>query len=163
MSDREAGEGQAAPRSLKSRLVPLGIIAGLMVAEGVGVFFLAKTISPDPIQVQGAGVAGDDSTDGDGGNDCPSGGFLSFSGLSLTVSNLNALDASSVDLYIEFDDAEETTLWATLTAGKKDPPCIFFRAVPAVSEWGLVGLCAVLLIAATILLRRDRNAAQGRP
>lgn len=66
MSDKDAGEGQAAPRSLKSRLVPLGIIVGLMVAEGVGVFFLAKSISPDPIQVRGDEVGGDDRIDGDG-------------------------------------------------------------------------------------------------
>lgn len=61
MADEEVKEQAAEPGKKKGRLVPILIIAGMMIGEGVGVFFLAKTISPDPsaaIAVEG------ESTDG---------------------------------------------------------------------------------------------------
>lgn len=52
----------AAP-SPKGRLVPVMIVAALMGVEGVGVFFLANALSPDPVSVLGE-TLGDGETNG---------------------------------------------------------------------------------------------------
>lgn len=46
----------AASLSGKSRTIPILIVAFLMGAEGVGVFFLAKAISPDPASAFAGGA-----------------------------------------------------------------------------------------------------------
>ncbi len=48
MAPEQTDTKPAASPSGKSRMIPILIVALLMGAEGVGVFFLAKAISPDP-------------------------------------------------------------------------------------------------------------------
>ncbi len=50
--------GSAEAPSTKSRMIPILVIAALMGAEGVGVFFVAKAISPAPDQALAAGEDG---------------------------------------------------------------------------------------------------------
>lgn len=50
-------------RGFKRRLTPVLIVVALMAAEGVGVFFLARTLSPLPRSALAAGLGADGSVD----------------------------------------------------------------------------------------------------
>jgi hypothetical protein len=57
--------GKSPSQGWKGRLLPLAIVAVLMAAEGVGVFLLAKAISPQPVATLAAGLeSADDQGEG---------------------------------------------------------------------------------------------------
>lgn len=55
MANEQRDAAPAEKPRAKSRLAPALIVAALMGAEGIGVFFLAKAIGPDPAPALGAG------------------------------------------------------------------------------------------------------------
>lgn len=68
MANEEGGLAPEADGGRTRRLFPVIVVALLMGVEGVGVFFLAKAISPTPVAVLAAGVEGEDGADSTGKN-----------------------------------------------------------------------------------------------
>lgn len=65
MAPEANGVGSAEAPSGKSKMIPILIVAALMGAEAVGVFFVAKALSPDPA----VGLAADRDGGEDGAGD----------------------------------------------------------------------------------------------
>ncbi len=68
MANEEGGLAPEVDGGRTRRLFPVMVVALLMGVEGVGVFFLAKAISPTPVAVLAAGVEGEDGADSTGKN-----------------------------------------------------------------------------------------------
>lgn len=60
MANEEGGAAPEVDAGKPRRLVPVLIVALLMGVEGVGVFFLAKAISPEPVAALAADIEGED-------------------------------------------------------------------------------------------------------
>ncbi len=65
MATEPMADGSTEAPSTKSRMIPVLIIAALMGVEAVGVFFLAKALSPSPEPALAAGAAGGEPGVGD--------------------------------------------------------------------------------------------------
>lgn len=68
MANEEGGLTPEADGGRSRRLFPVLIVAILMGVEGVGVFFLAKAISPEPVAALATDGEGEDGADSDGQN-----------------------------------------------------------------------------------------------
>ncbi|RME38087.1 MAG: hypothetical protein D6788_08095 [Planctomycetota bacterium] len=56
MADDKNPAPESPAKKGKGKLMPLLVVGGMMLAEGVGVFFLAKALSPTPVPALGAGL-----------------------------------------------------------------------------------------------------------
>ena len=65
----EEPDPRAAQTPGKGRMMPVVVVALLMGVEGVGVFFLVKAISPDPVPALAAGTESDEHKPGSGDQD----------------------------------------------------------------------------------------------
>jgi flagellar basal body-associated protein FliL len=89
----------ASPEKKPGKMVTMLIVAGLMIAEGVGVFFLAGVVSPPPPQAQ-AGEAGLED-EGLGADGLPLGdGMVEIHLADCTVTNRNGVKTYTVTISV---------------------------------------------------------------
>ncbi len=127
MADEQFDSAPVVKSRAKGRLVPVVIVAVLMGAEGLGVFLLAKAISPSPVPALAAGAGGIDEGGGaEGGqayaevelaecrpSNALSGKFISFhlrvSGLVVSA-NLTRAQQLAKDNRARFEDSVNTVI-----------------------------------------------------